>query len=153
MHKGNLSRRGFMQRSLAALTFGAGLPAWFARAGLRLRRRQEGAGPARRKAPDGRHRHRQPADQPPGAIYDAAKGHKGVEYVAACDVDKRHLQSAASSMMKKDGFDAKGYKDFRELLDNPDINAVTIAVPDHWHALIAIEAMRKAARTSTARSR
>ena len=46
-------------------------------------------------------------------------------------------------MMKKDGFDAKGYSDFRELLDNPDINAVTIAVPDHWHALIAIEAMRK----------
>ena len=45
--------------------------------------------------------------------------------------------------MKKDGFDAKGYTDFRELLDNPNINAVTIAVPDHWHALIAIEAMRK----------
>ena len=45
--------------------------------------------------------------------------------------------------MKKDGFDAKGYDDFRQLLDDPNINAVTIATPDHWHALIAIEAMRK----------
>ena len=59
-------------------------------------------------------------------------------------MDKRHLESDKGlPLMKKDGFDAKGYSDFRELLDNPDINAVTIAVPDHWHALIAIEAMRK----------
>ncbi len=76
------------------------------------------------------------------AIYGAAKGHKGIEYVAACDVDKRHLDRGLA-IMKKDGFDAKGYEDFRQLLDDPAINAVTIAVPDHWHALIAIEAMRK----------
>ena len=46
-------------------------------------------------------------------------------------------------MMKKDGFEAKSYEDFRELLDNKDINAVTIAMPDHWHALIAIDALRE----------
>src|ERR1700676_2905240 len=78
------------------------------------------------------------------ALYPAAKGQEVAEYTAACDVDKRHLESDKGlPMMKKDGFDAKGYEDFRELLDNPAINAVTIAVPDHWHALIAIEAMRK----------
>jgi predicted dehydrogenase len=141
MHEGNLSRRGFMQRSVAALTFGAGLPAWFAR--------QAFAAADDAKAPD------QPGEKilmgaigigsPASrqlAIYGAAKGHKGVEYVAACDVDKRHLDRGLS-IMKKDGFDAKGYEDFRQLLDDPNINAVTIAVPDHWHALIAIEAMRK----------
>ncbi len=149
MHKGNLSRRGFMQRSLAALTFGAGLPAWFARElffstearaaedkkvsdspGEKILMGAIGFG-----APNGRQ----------DALYHNAKGHKGVEYIAACDVDKRHLDDEKKGlpMMKRDGFDAKGYSDFRELLDNPAIQAVTIAVPDHWHALIAIEAMRK----------
>jgi predicted dehydrogenase len=141
MHKGNLSRRGFMQRSLAALTFGAGLPAWFARRAL--------ASADDKKAPE------QPGEKilmgaigigSPASrqlqIYGAAKGHPGVEYVAACDVDKRHL-TRGLEVLKKDGFDAKGYEDFRELLDNDKVNAVTIAVPDHWHALIAIEAMRK----------
>jgi predicted dehydrogenase len=141
MHKGNVSRRGFMQRSLAALTFGAGLPAWFAR--------QAFASADDKKAPDqlgekilmGAIGIGSPASRQL-AIYGAAKAHKGVEYIAACDVDKRHLDRGLA-IMKKDGFDARGHEDFRELLDNPAINAVTIAVPDHWHALIAIEAMRK----------
>ena len=93
MHdKGNLSRRGFMQRSLAALTLGAGLPAWFARERVRRGRRQESFRFAERKDPDGRHRHRQPRTAA-DALYHAAKGHKGVEYIAACDVDKRHLET------------------------------------------------------------
>ena len=39
--------------------------------------------------------------------------------------------------------EVKDYEDYRQLLDNKDINAVTIAVPDHWHALVAIDALRK----------
>jgi predicted dehydrogenase len=143
MHKGNLSRRGFMQRSLAALG-AAGLPAWYAKdvfgasaapddkkpaANDAIVMGAIGIGPAPRRGRD---------------IYnDARRANKGVVYVAACDLDKRHLDYALE-MMKKDGFpDAKGFKDYRELLDNKDINAVTIAVPDHWHTLIAVEALRK----------
>jgi predicted dehydrogenase len=140
MQKGNLSRRGFMQRSVAALTFGAGLPAWFARQAFAA---DDTKGPDQpsEKILMGAIGIGSPASRQL-AIYGAAKRHKGVEYVAACDVDKRHLDRGLS-IMKKDGFDAKGYEDFRQLLDDPNINAVTIAVPDHWHALIAIEAMRK----------
>ncbi len=38
--------------------------------------------------------------------------------------------------------DCKAYNDFRELLARTDIDAVHIATPDHWHAIIAIEACR-----------
>lgn len=77
------------------------------------------------------------------AIYGEARKQKGVVYTAACDVDGRHLNNALA-MMKKDGFtDAKGYSDYRKLLEDKDINAVTIATPDHWHALVAVEAMKR----------
>ena len=49
------------------------------------------------------------------------------------------------------GKGCNAYKDFRELLARTDIDAVAIIVPDHWHALIAIAALRRA-RTSTAKS-
>jgi predicted dehydrogenase len=139
MHKGNLSRRGFMQRTLAGLTLGAGLPAWYAR---------ELFAAADDKKPDRGHDKVLMGSIGIGspqsrgrAIYNDARGQKGV-YIAACDVDKRHLENGLE-MMKKDGFEATGYEDFRALLDNKDVNAVTIAVPDHWHALIAIDALRK----------
>src|SRR5262249_60563710 len=38
--------------------------------------------------------------------------------------------------------DCQQFEDYRELLRNRDIQAVTIGTPDHWHALVAIAAMR-----------
>ena len=40
------------------------------------------------------------------------------------------------------GWDIPIYEDFRTLLDRPDIDVVTIATPDHWHAAIAVRALR-----------
>jgi predicted dehydrogenase len=78
-----------------------------------------------------------------------AMAQKGVEYVAVCDVDKGHREKAvedvkkAAEAHKKDASDVKAYEDFRELLDRKDVQAVTIATPDHWHVLVAIDALRK----------
>ena len=135
MHKGNLSRRGFMQRSLAAMA-AAGLPAWYAREVFALdeEKKKPGDEPIVMGAigigsPQSRGR----------AIAGDARKDKNVKYVAVCDVDGRHRAAAA----KLFDSEVKQYEDFRELLDNKTIKAVTIAVPDHWHALIAIDALRK----------
>ncbi|MGC9944390.1 MAG: Gfo/Idh/MocA family oxidoreductase [Verrucomicrobiota bacterium] len=64
--------------------------------------------------------------------------------VAACDIDANHLQSALDMVNGSyQNKDCKGYHDYRELLARDDIDAVMIAVPDHWHALVATEAARR----------
>jgi predicted dehydrogenase len=66
------------------------------------------------------------------------------QVVAACDLDANHLQDALN--LVNDHYqtkDCKGYHDYRELLARPDIDAVMIAVPDHWHELVATEAARR----------
>src|SRR5579863_8162058 len=64
--------------------------------------------------------------------------------VAACDIDKNHLQAAVKSINDYYGNeDCKGYHDYRELLARDDIDAVMIAVPDHWHEIVATEAARR----------
>jgi predicted dehydrogenase len=144
LERGNLSRRGFLQRSLAGMA-AAGLPLWYAQELLaaaeeRAAIERKPIGPNDRivmgaigiGSPQSRGR----------AIYGEARHQKGVLYTAACDVDARHLKNALE-MMKKDGFDARGFEDYRSLLADKDINAVTIATPDHWHALVAIEAMKR----------
>lgn len=68
---------------------------------------------------------------------------EGCRVVAACDIDAVNLQDALNLI--NDAYQDKacrGYHDYRELLASADIDAVMIAVPDHWHALVAIEAAR-----------
>ena len=55
---------------------------------------------------------------------------------AVCDVDTLHAEKAAARFDRKIAI----YKDYRELLDSKDIDAVVIATPDHWHALMTIHA-------------
>ena len=58
--------------------------------------------------------------------------------LAVCDVDELHLANA----LKAAGPDAKGYKDWREVIARKDIDIVHIPTPPHWHALISIAAAR-----------
>jgi predicted dehydrogenase len=70
-------------------------------------------------------------------------GLKECQVVAGCDVDKAHLQHLVGVVNKKyQNQDCKSYHDFRELMARNDIDAVMLAVPDHWHALVAVEAAR-----------
>ncbi len=63
------------------------------------------------------------------------------QVVAACDLDKNHLKAAVDTINGKYGnSDCKAYQDYRELLARDDIDAVMIAIPDQWHAIVATEA-------------
>lgn len=61
-----------------------------------------------------------------------------VEVKKVCDVYRRRLNNAVSII---GGSAGSGTMEYRELLDDKDINAILIATPDHWHTKIAIEAM------------
>ena len=63
---------------------------------------------------------------------------KDCQVVAACDLDKHHLTHFANIVNEHyQNKDCKAYHDYRELLARTDIDAVMIAVPDHWHELVA----------------
>src|SRR5580765_149317 len=66
---------------------------------------------------------------------------KGCQVVAACDLDKKHLNSAVSRINDHyKNSDCKAYADYKELMARKDIDTVMLAVPDNWHALISTEA-------------
>jgi predicted dehydrogenase len=75
--------------------------------------------------------------------------HETARIMAACDLDSHRVDGARALINKHYG-DATGkkydgvttYTDYRELLANKDIDAVVISTPDHWHAIIAIDAVR-----------
>jgi predicted dehydrogenase len=68
-------------------------------------------------------------------------GYDDCKIVAACDIDKNRLQMALDTVNDKYGNkDCASYHDYREFLARTDIDAVMIAIPDHWHAIVATEA-------------
>jgi len=61
--------------------------------------------------------------------------------IALADVDQSVLDERAQDVEKLGGRRPELYKDYRRLLENKDLDAVIIATPDHWHCLIACDAL------------
>jgi len=133
MDEGNLiNRRSFLRRAAAAAGVGAALPSIVPASVF-------GA-----QAPSNR--------IVMGAIGVGSQGtgdmrgflsKSAVQMVAVCDVDQGHLDRARKIVNEKYGnSDCKTYKDFRELIGRGDLDAVQLAMPDHWHAIPAIAAAR-----------
>ena len=62
--------------------------------------------------------------------------HIVADAAALCDVDANHLAAANERVNGKPFLT----KDYREILDRKDIDAVTIGTPDHWHAIMTVHA-------------
>ena len=72
---------------------------------------------------------------------DARGASRFGDFLAVCDVDKRHAERAREHKDIGKG-KADVYEDYRKLLDRKDIDAVIIGTPDHWHTKICIDAMK-----------
>ncbi|MEH6679001.1 MAG: Gfo/Idh/MocA family oxidoreductase [Sediminicola sp.] len=120
MKKKSTSRRDFVKRSLVAA------------AGISIIPRHVMGGPS----------FIAPSDQLTKAVIGVGgmgQGHleyEGTKLLAICDADAEHL----STTLQKVGNGVKGYRDFREVLQRPDVDIVHIATPPHWHGLMSIMA-------------
>jgi predicted dehydrogenase len=71
-------------------------------------------------------------------INDILKLKDDAEYVALCDVDANVREKGAKIVTAAQGKAPKLYRDMREAFQDSSIDAVTIATPNHWHALASI---------------
>jgi predicted dehydrogenase len=126
-----------LTRSTAALV-GAGLPAWHVRE-LMANTEQE---QAQNNRPVGANERITMGvigtGSRAGQLLGEALRNRNMQFVAACDVDQRHLTERVNQI----GNNCARFGDFRELLARQDIDAVMVVTPDHWHALVASAAMR-----------
>ena len=76
-----------------------------------------------------------------GALAEAFARVDGTRVGWICDVDERAMQKAVENVSGLQEQRPEGAKDVRELLENPDLDALVIATPDHWHAPAAIMAL------------
>ena len=151
MQRGNFSRRGFIRASLTALG-AAGLPTWYARELIAAAEDEAGkkAAGANDKIAMGIIGVGSPGGRAMQVVGES-RPVKDIQWVALCDVDAKHVKNAQETF-KKAEVDCSIEKDFRQLNDRKDINAVLVTTPDHWHTLVAIGASAKA-KTSIVKSR
>jgi predicted dehydrogenase len=68
-------------------------------------------------------------------------GRNGCEIVTICDCDEAVIGNAMSTIEKKQGKAPQYVKDIRKVIEDKSIDIVSIATPNHWHALAAIWAL------------
>jgi predicted dehydrogenase len=129
-----ISRRSFLN-SCAALAAGSGFPLWFVQREL-----EAAVAPAVPTSPNER----------PGIALvgcggmgkaDAHNASRFGDVLAVCDVDANQLDAAIKEFTK-DGKAPAQYRDFRKLLEQPGLDAIIHATPDHWHTLVNLAAIQ-----------
>jgi predicted dehydrogenase len=86
-----------------------------------------------------------------GVVGCAGRGKANVDavsheqIVAFCDIDANRVAATKADLLAKKRVpaDVATYKDFRELLDRKDLDAIVVATPDHMHAFPAVRGMRQ----------
>jgi predicted dehydrogenase len=58
--------------------------------------------------------------------------------VAICDADENVIGSAMNAVADRNGSDPKFYRDIRQLLEDKEVDVISIAMPNHWHALATV---------------
>lgn len=134
--RASLSRRSFLKRTAAASVAAAAFPAIVPARALGL----NGATPPSERLAM-------------GCIGVGSMGtgnmkgflpYRDVRVAAVCDVDREHREEARRVVNATyENEDCAAYNDFRELLEREDLDCVSIALPDHWHAIPVIAAARK----------
>ncbi len=121
--KNAMNRRDFLRQTCLATVAVAGLPAFQARA----------ANNRTRVAIIGCN----------GRGMAHISGYLGVpnaEIACICDVDSHAMEKGVAAVAKKQERKPKGVRDLRRVLDDPEIDAISIAMPEHWHAPATIMA-------------
>jgi predicted dehydrogenase len=67
---------------------------------------------------------------------------KDCEVIHICDVDSRAILACQKELETSQDIQTKGFRDFRESLQDKEIDAMVIAAPDHWHAPAALLALQ-----------
>jgi predicted dehydrogenase len=124
-----INRRGFIRKSVAAsASLAAGAPAYI-------------KGYARNK-PNDTINVAVAGIRSRGGYYYGGSGHtanftkiNNSRVTAICDVDENLFKQAIEDIEKLGGAKPKTVVDYRDLLDDKDIDAISISTPDHWHAL------------------
>src|SRR5438132_13250615 len=77
------------------------------------------------------------------AHLSAVKANRSAARIShVCDVDNNILRKFADAVQRETGESPAMDKDFRAILEQKDVDAITIATPDHWHAPMAIAGLQ-----------
>src|SRR5215468_9800813 len=120
----NLTRRNFLESTLAAA-------ATITIAGTKSSGRVLGANDVIRVGVAGIHGQG-------NAHIDQYLGLKGVQVTHLIDPDRSLFESRSQKIREKGGNTPKCFQDIREALEDPDLDVISVAAPNHWHSLIAI---------------